>query len=69
MKLMTIDEWTAENFTPKSRPSDFTVRRWLREDKIAGIKIGKEWFVDQHAWLSGGDDLVERVLSGRAANS
>lgn len=62
MKLMSIPEWQATYFTPTSAPSDFTVRRLLREGKLPGRKVGGEWFIDDQVWQAGDDELVRRVL-------
>lgn len=66
MKLMSIPEWQKTYFTPGSAPSDFTVRRLLREDKLPGRKVGGEWFIDDDAWRAGasrpGDPLLRRIL-------
>ncbi len=43
-KLMTVEEF-AEYF----RTTTTTVYRWLKQGKIKGIKIGKEWRLDEEA--------------------
>jgi excisionase family DNA binding protein len=43
-KLMTVEEF-AEYF----RTTTTTVYRWLKEGKIKGFKIGKEWRLDEDA--------------------
>lgn len=62
MKLITIPVFRDRYFDESSRPHELTVQRWLRDGKLTGRKIGKAWFVDEHAWLANGDPLVERVL-------
>lgn len=62
MNLLTTDQWLHRYFDVTSRPSVPTLQRWLRDGKIPGKKVGGTWFIDEHAWLSDGDDLVERVL-------
>lgn len=62
MKLITIPVFVERYFDEACRPSEFTVRRWLREGKLPGRKISGEWYVDEHLWLAAGDPLVERVL-------
>lgn len=62
MRLMRVEEWAEKYFTPESRPSEITLQRWLRKGTLPGRKVGGSWFVDEHAWLAGGDDLVKRVL-------
>src|SRR3546814_12652810 len=68
MILMSAQAWTAKYFDEASRPAEITVLRWLRDGKLSGRKVGGKWFVDEHAWLADGDDLVQRVLEiGRAS--
>lgn len=38
------------------------MRRWLNDGKLPGRKIGGTWYVDEHAWLADGNELVLRVL-------
>jgi len=59
---MTPQQWTAKYFDTESRPAEVTVRRWLSTGKLPGRKIGGTWYVDEHAWLADGDELVLRVL-------
>ena len=42
MELLTIEE-TAVYL----KMSPQVVRRWLRENKLPGVKIGKEWRIDK----------------------
>ena len=62
MLLMTAAAWVQKYFAEGSRPAELTVSRWLRDGKVPGRKVGGVWYVDEHAWLAGGDDLVQRVL-------
>lgn len=62
MKLLTANAWAAKYFGPESQPAEITVLRWLRDGKVPGRKVGGKWYVDEHVWLAGGDDLVQRVL-------
>lgn len=62
MRLISIHEWQEKYFSPESAPTDFTARRLLRDAKLPGKKVGGEWFVDEHAWLTGDDPLVQNVL-------
>nr|WP_313510254.1 hypothetical protein [Stenotrophomonas geniculata] len=66
MQLMTPERWLARYFEEGSRPSMQVLQRLLREGKLPGRKVGGTWFIDEHEWLVGGDDLVARVL-GEAA--
>ncbi len=62
MQLMTPERWLDRYFEEGSRLSMQVLQRLLREGKIPGRKVGGSWFIDEHAWLAGGDDLVARVL-------
>ncbi len=59
---MTAHAWLEKYFDVGSRPSEITLQRWLRQQKIPGRKVGGTWYVDEHEWLADGDDLVQRVL-------
>lgn len=62
MLLITPSEWATKYFSDESRPSAVTIMRWLNQGKIPGKKVGGLWYVDEHAWVAGDDDLVQRVL-------
>lgn len=69
MRLISTSAWVGKYFAPESRPAEITLLRWLREAKIPGKKVGGKWYVDEDAWLAGGDPglsevdaLVQRVL-------
>ncbi|TAA12421.1 DNA-binding protein [Pseudoxanthomonas winnipegensis] len=62
MKLIAARDWVQKYFAEESRPCDITVQRWMRSGKVPGRKIGGAWYVDEHAWLANGDELVARVL-------
>lgn len=62
MKLLTSHAWLEKYFAPESRPAEITLMRWLRNGKVPGRKVGGTWYVDEHAWLAGDDELVRRVL-------
>jgi hypothetical protein len=62
MLLMTPQQWVEKYFDKGSRPSEVTLRRWLSEGKVPGRKVGGTWYVDEHAWLADGNELVLRVL-------
>ena len=62
MKLLKANCWVEKYFDRASQPSEITVLRWLRDGKLPGRKVGGKWYVDEHAWLAGDDDLVQRVL-------
>lgn len=67
MKLVSIPEWSAKYFDESSRPDDMKCRRWLRDGKLPGRKVGGTWFIDLDAWQLESnefdtDQLVNRVL-------
>jgi hypothetical protein len=62
MHLMTPQQWAEKYFDEGSRPSEVTLRRWLNEGKVPGRKVGGTWYVDEHAWIANGNELVQRVL-------
>ncbi len=49
---------TLEEAAQRLRTSIWTVRRWIREGKLVGTKIGGEWRVDPA-------DLEEFIHKGR----
>ena len=63
MHLVTPVVWSERYFDESSRPAETTLRRWMQTQAVPAVKIGGSWFIDEHAWLAGGDDLVQRVLS------
>lgn len=62
MKLMPIPQWQAKHFAEGAAPDEMTVRRWLRNGKLPGRKVGGKWYIDEAEWLADGDELVRRVL-------
>jgi len=62
MRYMTPTAWTEKYFVEDSRPPEATLRRWMQNNIVPAKKIGGSWFIDEHSWLSHGDQLVERVL-------
>lgn len=64
MRYMTSSAWLDKYFAEDSRPPEPTLRRWMQIGAVPAKKIGGSWFIDEHAWLSDGDILVERVLAG-----
>lgn len=62
MRYMTPASWLEKYFAEDSRPPEPTLRRWMQNNVLPAKKIGGSWFIDEHAWLSHGDQLVERVL-------
>ena len=45
MKL-TIPAWIEREFSPDSRPTVNTVRRWARNGKIPTTRVGKQLYID-----------------------
>ena len=62
MQLITPERWLDRYFEEGSRLSMHVLQRLLREGKLPGRKAGGAWFIDEHEWVAGGDDLVARVL-------
>lgn len=62
MKLLTASAWAEKYFAEGSRPAEITLARWLRKKVIPSKKVGGTWYVDEHEWLAGGDELVRKVL-------
>ena len=63
MKLMLVHKWAEKYFDEDSRPDAQLIGRWCRNGKIPATKVVGQWYVDEHAWLAGGDDLVASVLA------
>lgn len=63
MKLMTPEAWSAKYFDESSKPAIMTLRRWLRDGVVPARKIGGTWYIDEHAWVADGDELVLKVLN------
>jgi hypothetical protein len=62
MRYITPTAWLNKYFAEDSRPPEPTLRRWMQNNAVPAKKIGGSWFIDEHAWLSHGNQLVERVL-------
>ena len=62
MLLISVRAWSEKYFAPESRPAEITLMSWLRNGKIPGRKVGGNWYVDEHTWLTDADELVLRVL-------
>jgi hypothetical protein len=65
MRYITPMAWSEKYFADESRPPEATLRRWMQNGALPSRKIGGSWFIDEHAWLADGDDLVQRVLETR----
>lgn len=64
MKLMLAQRWAEKYFDESSRPDTQLLGRWCRQGKIPCQKVVGQWYIDEHEWLAGGDDLVASVLAG-----
>jgi hypothetical protein len=64
MLLMSARAWANKYFSIDSMPAEPTMRRWMQSGAIPARKIAGTWFVDEHQWLAGGDELMSRVLRG-----
>ena len=62
MKLITIPEYLERQFTDKSAPHPFTVRRWIAKGQLRGRIIGGTYYVDESELVSSGNDLVDKIL-------
>jgi hypothetical protein len=62
VRLITPQAFAEKYFAEGSRPAETTLRRWMQNGAVPAKKIGGTWFIDEHAWLAGGDELVQRVL-------
>jgi regulator of extracellular matrix RemA (YlzA/DUF370 family) len=45
-KLMTIDEYIAVRFTPKSAPSKRMMLEWIAKGDLVAQKIGRKYYID-----------------------
>ena len=45
-KLMTIDEYIAVRFTPKSAPSKRMMLEWIAKGDLVAQKIGRTYYID-----------------------
>lgn len=65
MKLLTPTDFCRKHFGPDSQPPETTLRKWMRDGVLPARKIGGRWYIDEHAFLADGDELVARVLEAR----
>ena len=61
-KLIKASEWRIKTFSGDEMPDLSTVRRWIRDHKIAGRIIGGTYFVEEDEVGSTGDDIVDQIL-------
>lgn len=65
---MTIPEYLKNQFTPGSAPSVYTVRNWINQGIINGVKIGGVYYIANghavsYAYENPTANLVNRVLN------
>ena len=60
MALMKISEFR-ESFTPKSRPTTRTVKKWYDSGAVAGKQYGSIIYIESDAIVPA-NDLVNKVL-------
>ena len=58
---MRVSKYREEKFTPNSRPSITTIKKWISNGDIAGEIIGGNYFVDTDRIMPV-NDLVSKVL-------
>ena len=46
MPLIKLDEYLDTYFTARSRPSIYSVRRWIRQQKLPAEKHGRSYYID-----------------------
>jgi len=61
MSLMRVTEYRETTFSPNSRPSITTIKKWINNGDIAGKIIGGNYYVDTDKILPT-NDLVNKVL-------
>lgn len=59
--LMKISEYRATKFTPSSRPSINTIKKWVDNGAICGQNIGGMYFIETNK-IAPVNDLVNKVL-------
>ena len=45
-RYMLVSEYRKKRFTPKSRPSEKTIKRWIVKGDLPGRKVGGLFYVD-----------------------
>jgi len=61
MPLMRVSEYREDKFTPNSRPSITTIKKWIQNGDIAGRIIGGNYYVDTDKVVPV-NNLVNKVL-------
>ena len=67
-KLMTIPEYLKNQFEPDSAPSVYTVRNWINQGIIDGVKLGGVYYIANginvsYSFQDPTAGLVNRVLN------
>ncbi|MCG5512773.1 hypothetical protein [Ectothiorhodospira shaposhnikovii] len=65
-RLMLVSEYRHLRFTPGSRPSINTLKKWIREGELPGKRLGNLYYVEVEAEASAAteDELINRILRG-----
>lgn len=58
VSVMLPQQCVEKYFDEASRPSEVILGRWLNSGKVPDRKIGGSRYVDEHAWLANGAELV-----------
>jgi hypothetical protein len=59
--LIGVNEFL-QRFSKGSAPHAHTVRRWIDQRLLPGLKIGGRYYVDEDALFAMGNPIVEKVL-------
>jgi hypothetical protein len=62
-KLIRISEYRETYFSKSSAPADSTVKRWINNKSILGVKIGSNYFIDANKLNLTGNPLVDNVIT------
>lgn len=61
MAFIDIKEFRSR-FSPGSAPHEHTVRRWVEQRRLPGMKMGGRYYIDEDALFALGNPVVEKVL-------
>ena len=62
-KLMKISEYRETYFCKGSAPTATTVKRWIQDNHLPGVQIGKIYYIDANKLNMTGNPLVDSVLA------
>lgn len=65
--FMLPSQFANRYFCKGSAPSQTTLRKWIDDGLLPGRKVGSKYYVDIAKFQSGGDELLERILSNAPA--